>query len=396
MLEAPPSHMQVKQIGFTLPHGTGVERSLLCDLIAHTQEALLVSMAATPLPENRDALFRSLSDTDLDPDIVSKLAAQARPAILLVTAESDENAIPLGASKIGGCPDLPRDLPWPVRPPYPDADKRAARHRKEARRLLEDSRKPRSWMTAEQGERYSRALNVRADATQCEFPLAFLGQVNLAELADESGFDTAFPSEGRLLLFYDFQEMPEEYSPEASVGWRLVWDTTPVSELVRVPVPAALSSISDDEWSCVFRAARISMQTVVTPIQPNDKSWDAFSLDDDEELEIYQEWLSEFGTPDMNGRDNHQFGGFPQTLQNGLQARAQLAANGLYCGSSEVWETDAAKQLLKSAGDWRLVLQIGVDRHAGIPQPSAYYVIMREQDIAARRFDRARVTCQCD
>lgn len=43
-----------------------------------------------------------------------------------------------------------------------------------------------------------------------------------------------------------------------------------------------------------------------------------------------------------------------------------------------------------------LVLQIGVDRHAGIPQPGAYYVIMRKQDIAARRFDRARVTYQCD
>jgi hypothetical protein len=66
------------------------------------------------------------------------------------------------------------------------------------------------------------------------------------------------------------------------------------------------------------------------------------------------------------------------------------------CGRGEDWETDAAKELLKSAGDWQLVLQIGVDRHAGIPQPGAYYVIMRKEDIAARRFDRARVTYQCD
>ncbi|AIC30839.1 hypothetical protein IE4771_PD00284 (plasmid) [Rhizobium etli bv. mimosae str. IE4771] len=65
-------------------------------------------------------------------------------------------------------------------------------------------------------------------------------------------------------------------------------------------------------------------------------------------------------------------------------------------GRGEAWETDAAEDLLKSAGDWQLVLQIGVDRHAGIPQPGAYYVIMRKQYMAARRFDRARVTYHCD
>jgi hypothetical protein len=91
------------------------------------------------------------------------------------------------------------------------------------------------------------------------------------------------------------------------------------------------------------------------------------------------------------GPRNHQFGGFLQTLQNGLQARSQLAANGSNCGSSEIWETDDAKELLKSVKDWCLVSQIGVDRHAGIPQLSAYYVVMREQDIAARRFELARV-----
>jgi uncharacterized protein YwqG len=119
-------------------------------------------------------------------------------------------------------------------------------------------------------------------------------------------------------------------------------------------------------------------------------------LEDDEALDEYQEWLSQFGTPDMEGRDNHQFGGFPQTLQNGLQATAQLVTYGLNCGSHEVWQTDEARELIKSAGEWRLVMQLGVDKHAGIPSPGAYYVIMRDEDIAARRFDRARITYQCD
>jgi hypothetical protein len=353
-------------------------------------------MSIEPLPRSRDALIHSLSETGLASDVVSQLASQARPAVLLITSEANEDEIPLGASKIGGGPDLPAGTTWPTRPPYPDAARRAEQHRKKAERLFADSRKPRSWMSPEQGESFRRHLKARANAVETPFPLAFFGQFDLLALAQEEGFDATLPGEGRLLLFYDFWEQPEEFTPEAAVGWRLIWDRTPASDLVRAPIPTALSSISNEEWSCVFRAARISTRSVLTPIPPNDKSWDAFSLDDDEALEEYEEWLSQFGTPDMKGRDNHQFGGFPQPLQNGLQARSQLAANGLNCGGLDVWETDEAKELLKSAKDWRLVLQIGVDRHAGIPQPGAYYVIMREQDIAARRFHLARVTYQCD
>lgn len=353
-------------------------------------------MTVMPLPQNHDDLVLSMNETGLDQEIISVLAAQARPALLLRTSQSEEDSISLGASKIGGRPDLPPNMAWPVRPPYPDAHKRAAHYRKEADRLLAESKKPAAWMTPEEGQRFSLEYRKKADVIESEFPLAFFGQFNLSDLSREAGFDAIFPSNGRLLLFYDFWEQPEEFTPEASVGWRLLWDTTSASALVRMPIPDALSSISGDDWSCVFRAAQISTQTILTPIEPNDKSWNAFPLDDEPALQAYQEWLSRFGTPDMTNRDNHQFGGFPQTLQNGLQARSQLAANGLNCGLSEDWETDAAKELLKTAKDWRLVLQIGVDRHAGIPQPGAYYVMMLEQDIAARRFERARVTHQCD
>ena len=197
-------------------------------------------------------------------------------------------------------------------------------------------------------------------------------------------------------MFYDFLEQAEAFSPAASVGWRVLWDATPAAALVRASVPQALSSISDEEWTCVFRAAPASAQTVYTPIQTDDASWDAFDLDDEESCDAYEDWLEQFGTPDNADRDNHQLGGFPQTIQRGMQETCQLVANGLYCGTSEVWQTEQARKLMASAHEWRLVLQIGADPNAGIPQPGAYYVTMREEDIAARRFDRARLTYQCD
>ncbi|OLP45013.1 DUF1963 domain-containing protein [Rhizobium oryziradicis] len=353
-------------------------------------------MDVFPFPGSREALLSALKKSGLSDEIQRLLAAQARPAILLTTSGCDEEALPLGATKIGGRPDLPADKAWPRRPPYPDAEKRAAAHRREADRLLEDSRKPKSWMTLEQGDRFSQERRDNADAVEREFPLAFLGQFDLSDLSTLVGFDPAFPDHGRLLVFYDYLEQPEDFTEAASVGWRVLWDDTPDAELIRAPIPPELFAISDEKWSCVFTAARATSHTIWTPIPPSDSSWSAFPLDDEDALEAYQEWLSDFGTPDMADRDNHQLCGFPQPLQNGLQATSQLVANGIDCGRREAWQSEEAVRLLADAKDWRLVAQIGVDPNAGLNGPGAYYVMMRDEDIRAQRFERARVIYQCD
>ena len=55
------------------------------------------------------------------------LAARSKPYIWLETAEvDDETEIALGATKIGGKPDLPAGMPWPWRPAYPDHEARVA------------------------------------------------------------------------------------------------------------------------------------------------------------------------------------------------------------------------------------------------------------------------------
>jgi len=59
-------------------------------------------------------------------------------------------------------------------------------------------------------------------------------------------------------------------------------------------------------------------------------------------------------------------------------------------------QTAEAKQLLRSASDWQLVAQIGVAINAGLKGPGAYFVIVRGEDIAARRVERARVTYRYD
>jgi len=346
------------------------------------------------LPRTREELRASLQETELPEDVVSQLVAQARQALLLTTTDAGISEIALGESRLGAAPDLPVGMAWPERPAYPDGALRAAQHRQHAAYLLEASQKTGSWMTQEQGAEFSRNEQLRADAMERPFPLAFFGQFDLATLSKIEGFDAMLPAEGRLLVFYDSWELPEEFCPEAALGWRVIWDRSSAGSLRRASIPKALLTVAG--WTTVFKPVPISATPIVTPISPDDRNWDAFDLTDDELYDAYDNWLAQFGKPDKKGGENHQLGGYPRTLQNGLQSRAQLAANGINCGRSDAWDTPEAQALLQGAGEWRLLLQIGVDQSAGMEGPGAFYVIIRDEDLAGRRFERARVTYQCD
>jgi hypothetical protein len=72
-------------------------------------------------------MIHSLIEAGVSAGCAAVLTSRAKPAVRLETfkVESQDN-IQIGATKIGGWPDLPRDMPWPMRPPYPDAEERKA------------------------------------------------------------------------------------------------------------------------------------------------------------------------------------------------------------------------------------------------------------------------------
>ena len=273
-------------------------------------------------------------------------------------------------------------MAWPTRPAYPDAAQRAQGHRHNADRTLADSKKKGSWMTPAQGKLFSEEYRRRADAVETAFPLSFLGQFNLAELSAHAGFDAA-AGEGRLLVFYDFLNRPKASRPLPRWGGaccgtprrRPRWCARRCRKRCR-------RSPMRNGPACSAR--RRPRPRPFTPIQTDDASWDAFDLDDEESCDAYEDWLEQFGTPDSDDRDNHQLGGFPQTIQSGMQETCQLVANGLYCGNSEVWQTEQARKLMASAQEWRLVLQIGARIRMQHSAPGAYYVTMREE-VTSRR-----------
>ena len=61
-------------------------------------------------PLTRDALSQGLRDLGLSDAHRDALLTHARPEVVLTLAPDD---VPVGASKIGGAPDLPDDTAWP-------------------------------------------------------------------------------------------------------------------------------------------------------------------------------------------------------------------------------------------------------------------------------------------
>src|SRR5215510_4121741 len=90
-----------------------------------------------------------------------RLAAAARPAMILEPGPLEEGAdAPIGASRLGGMPDLLPDVPWP-------------------------------WRPAISGRKFF------ADHAERPWPLTFVAQIDFAEIHSAGGLE-GFPSSGRL------------------------------------------------------------------------------------------------------------------------------------------------------------------------------------------------------
>ncbi|MBA8902311.1 YwqG family protein [Phyllobacterium sp. P30BS-XVII] len=391
-----------------------------------------------PLPTTRTELSERLVRAGLSLPAIKTIVAAARDALVIETSAADEAKIPLGASKFGGSPDLPKGMPWAIRPAYEDAGQMAQQYEAEATNLYADVGLLPPWLSEEAGKTLVAArkrlndeamagvlklmkdagidtsaldignlpkassdeiaasateLRAKAMAVAKPFPLTFIAQLDLAALSAERGFDPVLPRTGRLLLFYDLPILPADFEPRARAGWQLIYDETPVSQLQRIAPPKELL---DFPSTTQLRVATITPSSVVTTVPTGDASYEALQGITEADTSLYHQWLFTLGWPtDHQGR-NHQLGGWSRAIQSGMQSRSQLAANGIDAGTGEAYQSKAAQQLLTDAKAWHLVLQIGTDNAIGYTLSGAINVLVREEDIVARRFDRAWIVYEQD
>ncbi len=269
------------------------------------------------------------------------LADNLRPAIGIITHEADDTNIAIGASKIGGAPDVPLGFEWP------------------------------EW----KGK-----------------PLGFVAQFNLEEVA---AFDVehALPDSGTLSFFYAIEEQPWGEADDAG-AWQGLWwprevalerreqlDKSKMPQFSSLPAHALEFAV---EWTVPDTNA-----AVLVDVEPDDADW-----------EVYLDWLEMLGNR-ASGKSRHRLLGYADHVQDDVPSCAYLEANNLKlpAGNSEAFW----KQMQRGeAKNWSLLFQLDsqFDRQARKVKwcwgdVGMIYFCIHADDLAARRFDKVWMQLQC-
>jgi Domain of unknown function (DUF1963) len=140
------------------------------------------------------------------------LVSRLNPQLWLARRTDVDGGI--GETRLGGAPDLPKGMAWPIRPIAPNAGEKAA-----------EWQEHHAWI--------ARHL------TQ-ELPFEFLGQIDLTEAAHHSAHVQGLPPSGRLLFFWDGATGILESGAQTC---RVIHDETPAAKLARLAVPAKFTEM---------------------------------------------------------------------------------------------------------------------------------------------------------
>lgn len=309
-----------------------------------------------------DEIAIALSQAEFDEGAITDaearvIATAAKPSVLLRTrVEPDERHIAIGATKLGGRPDLPPGTPWPMRPAYPDGARRAETHRENA----EEPDRHWSWAKPEQIAGFRRDFRQMSEIVDRPFQLHFVGQINFADPALAGVGDPALPYIGLLSIFWDYLECPGGFDPAGHAGTLVLYHTGPCDQFERLATPVEMLAmeryISVQTMSCVPEA-------FIAPVPPGSEAWNAFGLPQ-AALEAYQSWCSDFElmSPSEGGGDwrCHRVGGWPAPVQGPMQSLCAMVAAGIYCGSHKVFAAPENQEIIRSGRDWVLIDQQAV------------------------------------
>mgnify|MGYP001286141600 CR=1 FL=1 len=270
--------------------------------------------------------------------IAEQIKSVLQEALRLEAIPIEENLIPVGTSKLGGLPDLPRMFEWP------------------------------SW----NGK-----------------PLGFITQINLAELP-KFDFLKTLPLSGLLSFFYSAEQETWGFYPSDKGSWKVVFFTE-VSNLERRNFPLNLTGDGK------YKSCSLKFHHSITFPPWESTSIQELSLTREEEDHYFEfgEKLQEYLREDTEFV--HRLLGYPIQIQGDMQIQCQLLSNGWNTGDPETYRNPLAKKLYERANDWQLLLQIDSDQAAGMTwgDVGRIYYWIRKEDLQAANFDSTWMILQC-
>jgi uncharacterized protein YwqG len=223
------------------------------------------------------------------------------PAIRIEPQMVDEDTIPVGASKLGGRPDLPPDLAWPER----------------------DGK-----------------------------PLGFLVQFNLAEIAPYDA-EKVLPPSGMLYFFYDFLNQPWGLDPTDRGGWQVVFQAAGDEALRRAqPMSNLPSNVKPEAHQLAFSSqATIEQDSVVLErLDLSEAEFKRYAKIRDDAAAFGHQLL---GHPLIIHHDL-------MAIQCDVVASGQSGDffYNLMIQPYENWDTDTRTRVERAHENWRLLLQL--------------------------------------
>ncbi len=287
-------------------------------------------------------------------DCADRLEEVLEPSIRLRAQRVEEDSIPLGASRMGGRPDLPPGANWP------------------------------RWMGS-QIERIAPG-GKPVHSPPKETPLDFLAQIRMDDVADLAP-PGLLPRTGTLAFFYDFEHQPWGFDPNDRGGAKVLYFDEPADALTRTDSPRS------DAGDFAGRPCLLSFEPCWTL-----PDWFQFAEEGDEFGDEYDELVAALAGDGTEEESLHRLLGHAQAIQGDMRLECQLVTNGLYCGNPEGYDDPRARTLEPGAAEWMLLLQVDSDEeHLGWMWGDCgrlYYWIRRE-DLRQHDFDAAWLVQQC-
>ncbi len=199
-------------------------------------------------------------------------------------------------------------------------------------------------------------------------PLAFIAQLDLAELATTLNIDW-LPKTGLLLFFYDVDTMPSGLEVDDNELWKVIYFKQSDTE---ADFPVNLVE--------EFQFESIYLKAIKIEQLPTLQREEVIKLNlSASQKEAYDELFDR----EIGDQPAHQVSGFPDCIQddNMEQKCQQLNAQNEPCDKN----------------DWRLLLQLDTDEKAEIiwGDCGMLYFWIKEQDAKKQDFDKVRLILQC-